>query len=73
MDERPVRESGPPPPKSSGPPVAILAMFALAILFGLAILAGVGGQFVGWIVAGVIAVGAGIMLVVRLAKQNRAP
>jgi hypothetical protein len=46
---------------------------ALAILFGAALVLGVGGQFAGWIVAGVIVVVAGIVLVVRLAKQNREP
>lgn len=73
MSERPVRESAPPPPKSAGPPFGLLALFALAILFTAAILLGVGGQFAGWIVAGVIAVLGGILLVIRLAKQNRAP
>ncbi|HEX2123825.1 MAG TPA: hypothetical protein VHL59_19530 [Thermoanaerobaculia bacterium] len=68
---RPVREEGPKPPPSTGPPFGVFGCFGLAIVVAVALLLGFGGLFNAWITAGVIAVAAGVFLTIYLMRRNR--
>lgn len=65
---RPVRDAG---PRRSGPPASIYIFAVVLILAVISGILGMSGLFPGWIVAGVLVVGAGLVLVVGMIRRNR--
>ncbi|HEX8618388.1 MAG TPA: hypothetical protein VF911_12440 [Thermoanaerobaculia bacterium] len=65
---RPVREEQ---ARRAGPPVSVYGCAALVVLVAVCAALGFGGLFPAWVVMGVLVVGAGVIVVVQLARRNR--